>query len=74
MGFKFEYNKTYTSEDYLNNRDDFIKAMNKKCSICNMDGLMKFSIVDSFAIDKDGFVSLNCNDEKIENLVKEWKN
>ena len=73
MEFKFEYNKNYLPEDYLKNRDVFIKAMNKKCSIGNMDALIKYGLVDNFSVDENGFVVINSNEEKIEKLVKDWK-
>ena len=74
MEFKFEYNKNFTPEDFLNNRDIFRIIINTgKYSFNNMEALIKAGIVDSFSVDENGFVCINSNDEKIENLVKDWK-
>lgn len=74
MEFKFEYNKTYLPKEYLDNRDDFIKVINKNCVVRpHLDVIMKSTVIDSFYINKDGLVFLNFNENEIIKLVKEWK-
>lgn len=69
-----EFNKTYTPEDFLNNKDIFRTMINNgKYSFNNTDALIKSGIVDKFSVDENGLISMNLNEEKIENLVKEWE-